>query len=325
MNILILGSNSFTARSFINLSLKNKFKVIGVSRSKLYNKSDFEYNHKNFKFIRLDVNKNFLKLKKIILKYKPSIIVNYTAQGEVRNSWIHPDHWFKTNFEFVYKLSNFLVKKKFLKKFIHISTPEVYGSIDKKTNLSSIYNPSTPYAVSKSAGDLHLISIFKRYKFPVIFTRSTNVYGAGQQLFRIIPKSIIKIKKNEKIILNNFGNTKRDFIHVSDVAKFTLNCIKKGKIGSIYHCSSLRPPIRISKLVRIICQIKKIKFKKFVLFQKENYGQDNCYYIDSSKTVKTLQWKPKISLTEGIKDTMTWIDNNWSTIKKKNLNYKHLK
>ena len=156
----------------------------------------------------------------------------------------------------------------------------------------------------KISRDLHLISIFKRYKFPVIF-QDRQMFMVQPQLFRIIPKSIIKIKKNEKIIFKNFGNTKRDFIHVSDVAKFTLNCIKKGKIGSIYHCSSLRPPIRISKLVRIICQIKKIKFKKFVLFQKENYGQDNCYYIDSSKTVKTLQWKPKISLTEGIKDTMT--------------------
>jgi dTDP-glucose 4,6-dehydratase len=123
MKVLVIGSNSFTARSFINLCLRKNNNVIGVSRSKLYRNNDFDFSNRNFKFYRIDVNKKFEKLKSIINYYKPGIIINYTAQGEVRNSWKYPEHWYKTNFEFVFKLSNFLVEKKFLKKFIQISTP----------------------------------------------------------------------------------------------------------------------------------------------------------------------------------------------------------
>lgn len=325
MKILVIGSNSFTARSFINLCLKKKYKVFGISRSKLYKENDFDYLNKNYNFYKLDVNKNFLKLKKIINYLKPNIIINYTAQGEVRNSWKYPEHWYKTNFEFVFKLSNFLVNKKFLKKFIQISTPEVYGSIEKIMEPSKFFNPSTPYAVSKAAADLHLNSLFKRYKFPIILTRSTNVYGPGQQLFRIIPKSIIQLKKKKKITLNNLGKTKRDFVHVYDVARFTFKCMQNGKIGNTYHCSSLLPPIPISKLVMKICKKLNTSFEENINLTKENFGQDYCYFITSKKTIKNLQWKPRINLDDGIDQAISWIQNNWSKLSKQNLNYQHIK
>ena len=325
MKVLVIGSNSFTARSFINLCLQKNNNVIGVSRSKLYRNNDFDFSNRNFKFYRIDVNKKFEKLKSIINYYKPGIIINYTAQGEVRNSWKYPEHWYKTNFEFVFKLSNFLVKKKFLKKFIQISTPEVYGSIEKKIDPVLFFNPSTPYAVSKAAADLHLNSLYKRYKFPVVYTRSTNVYGPGQQLFRIIPKSIILLMNKKKITLNNLGNTKRDFVHVDDVAKFTMKCIKMGIIGSAYHCSSLNPPKKISFLVKIICNKLNLDFKKFVKLTKENFGQDQCYHISSRKTIRDLKWKPEININNGIDETINWVLKNFTKLRNKNLNYKHLR
>ena len=133
--ILVLGSNSFAGSCFINFILKKKFKVIGVSRSNEKNKYECIYfknkNLKNFKFIKADINKNLDKIKSTITKRKINYIVDFLGQGMVAESWINPEQWFQTNIISKINLINFLVKKKIIKKYIRISTPEVYGSSSK--------------------------------------------------------------------------------------------------------------------------------------------------------------------------------------------------
>ena len=129
----------------------------------------------------------------------------------------------------------------------------------------------------------------------------------------------------KKITLNNLGNTKRDFVHVDDVARFTIKCIKMGIIGSAYHCSSLNPPKKILFLVKIICKKLNLDFKKFVKLTKENFGQDQCYHISSRKTIMDLKWKPEININNGIDETINWVLKNFTKLRNKNLNYKHLR
>ena len=162
---LILGSNCFSAGYLVQKLINNKnYDVICVSRSKKNIKELSPYYGRKincaYKFYQIDINKNMNILFELINYFKPNFIFNYAAQGEVRNSWKYPLDWYRTNVLSTIKLIEFLQNKEFLKKYISISTPEVYGSSKNKINENSKYFPSTPYAISKLTSDLHLQALF---------------------------------------------------------------------------------------------------------------------------------------------------------------------
>ncbi len=327
--ILVLGSNSFTGSHFINYILeKTDAKVIGISRSDEYDPIFLPYLYKkerpkNFNFYKLDVNKNLEDIVELIENEKPEVIVNYSAQGEVRNSWNFPEQWFQTNCMSVVKLGNSLKDKKYLKKYVHISTPEIYGITENNAKENSNFNPSTPYGASKLAGELFLNTLFKRFNFPLVSTRSVNVFGKHQQLYRIIPRTIICLKLGKKIELHGKGKTIRSFIHAKDIADATLKVIQSDKVGEVYHLSTNEEGISLYSLVQKICFKMNYDFEESTLLIEENFGQDAIYSLDSSKARKELNWRPKISLDEGIEETIEWVEENWDKIKTKELNYIH--
>ena len=179
--ILVIGSNSFSGSNFVNKCLKMGFETWGVSRSNepnnvflpyLWDKGGESISQRGngFKFNKIDLNKNLNKLKDLIEIFKPEIVVNFAAQGMVAESWLNPTHWYQTNLLSQVAFHDYLRKQKFLKKYVHVTTPEVYGSTDEGwIKEKNIFNPSTPYAVSRASCDLHLLSFFKAYDFPVIF------------------------------------------------------------------------------------------------------------------------------------------------------------
>lgn len=118
-----------------------------------------------------------------------------------------------TNAVAIAKLSNFLKDQQWLEKYVHISSPEVYGTCKGVVKEDAPLNPSTPYAASKAAGDFMLFSLVKNFRFPLVMIRSTNVYGAHQQLFKIIPRSVIYIKMGKKIELHGGGRAVKSYIH----------------------------------------------------------------------------------------------------------------
>ena len=231
---LVLGSNSFSGSNLVNFLLKKDFNVIGVSRSDEYKKIYLPYknspNLKKFKFYKININTNLEKLKLIVKKFKPNYIINYIAQGMVSESWLNPEDWYSTNVVSQVKLYKELSKFKFIKKFIHVTTPEVYGSTPGKIKESFNFNPSTPYAISRAATDTHLKKYFENFKLPIIFTRTANVYGPHQQLYRIVPKSLISARLNKKIHLHGGGLSKRSFIFIDDASAATYLISAKGKI-----------------------------------------------------------------------------------------------
>jgi dTDP-glucose 4,6-dehydratase len=327
--IFVIGSNSFTGNKFINYSLDKNIKIIGVSRSKEPSEVLLSYkknkNISNFSFFKLNVNNEMKKIISLIESFKPDAIVNYSAQGDVRHSWENPIQWFNTNSSAIVELSNRLVKMKFLKKYISISTPEVYGSSKKKLKETNFYNPSTPYAVSKLSGDLHLLTLFKKYNFPVIFTRSSNVYGPNQHLYRIIPKTIINLKLGKKIELHGKGRSIRDFIYIDDVNKAVFKLINKGKNGEVYNIATNEKMISIYDLVKKISNIMNVDFYKAIKLSEENYGQDQIYNLDSNKIRKSINWSENYMLEHGIRETISWVESNWSKIIRMPHNYVHKK
>ncbi len=325
---LIVGSNSFSGSNIIKHLIIKKKNVIAISRRDEKNitflpyKKNIHYK-KYVNFYKVDVNKDILKLKKIIKKHKPKYVINYAGQGMVEQSWSTPEDWYTTNIIGQIKLISILKESKSLKKYIHFTTPEVYGSTSKIIKESFNFNPSTPYANSRAALDFHLKMMSDKYNFPVIFTRAANVYGEYQDLYRIIPKAIMKIKKNDKIELHGGGKSLRSFIHIDDVSEALTLIIDKGRLGETYHIST-KSYLKISKLVQMICKDLKVEYKKCIVKTPDRIGKDNAYLLDSSK-LRKLGWKDKIDLNEGIFRTKKWIEDNYIYLKKQKLNYKHIK
>lgn len=154
--VLVIGSNSFSGADFIDYLLDLKeYEVMGVSRSPEKSSLFLPYKRKNsphFRFHQIDLNQDLQKLFELLEKFQPEYIVNFAAQSEVAPSWEHPEHWFQTNAVALTKLANGLKDCSFLKKYVHISSPEVYGTCVGNISEDAPLNPSTPYAASKAAG-----------------------------------------------------------------------------------------------------------------------------------------------------------------------------
>ena len=332
---LVIGSNSFSGSHFVNGLLKRGFKVWGTSRSKqpkkeflpyFWNdKNDYKFKNycENFIFNSFDLNKDMKGLINLIDDVEPEYIVNFAAQGMVAQSWENPVHWYKTNIISQVTLHDELRKRKFLKKYVHVTTPEVYGSTDSGWKKECFeFSPSTPYAVSRASCDLHLLSFYKAYNFPVVFTRAANVYGPGQQLYRIIPRTILSGLTRRGMDLHGGGKSERSFIFIEDVVDATINLSINAEPGSSWHIST-REAISIKNLVKKICKKIDIEFEEIVNINEERLGKDLNYLLDSSKLRDKFNWDNKYSLDKGLDLTLKWLKTNLDTLKNLPWDYIH--
>ena len=323
---LIIGSNSFSGAQFNKYLLQNDYEVVGISRSEEINAVYLPYKWEklegNFRFHQIDINHQLDELIDIMVDFKPEYIVNFAAQGMVAQSWETPQDWYQTNVVAQVKLHDQLRKLKFIKKYVHVTTPEAYGSTEGWIKESFLFSPSTPYAVSRAACDLHLMSFFKAYQFPVVFTRAANVYGPGQQLYRIIPRTMLYARLGKKMNLHGGGLSIRSFIHMNDVSSATLKIATNGIPGESYHIST-NDKISIRGLVEKICDLTSTSFSDLVNVSDDRLGKDQAYLLDSNKLRNDFSWQDEIGLNEGLTDTLTWVDNNLDLLEKLPADYIH--
>lgn len=323
--VLIIGSNSFSGSSFIKFLLEKDYQVYGCSRSAEANQEFLLYKNVktgNYNFEQLDLNKNTSEICSLIKKNKINFIVNFAAQSMVGESWHYPEHWFKTNAVSLSKLIRNINNFDFIDKYVHVTTPEVYGSCEGFISEEYPYNPSTPYATSRVASDLILKNYFDQYGFPYVATRAANVYGPGQQLYRIIPKSIISILTERKIPLHGGGQSTRSFIHINDVCDATEKVMINAVNGNTYHIST-NEIISIRSLVKKISQILHVDFDKVIEDYPERLGKDATYQLSSKKIRDQLKWNDTISLDDGLNMTIEWAKNHLDKLKTFSLEYQH--
>jgi dTDP-glucose 4,6-dehydratase len=323
--VLVVGSNSFSGASFVDYLLNQGVKVIGTSRSKEPNDIMLPYkwrDHQNFIFHQLDLNKDLNQIVDLIHSEKPEYVTNFAAQSMVGESWQNPDHWFMTNVVSTIKLHDALRKLDFLKCYVHISTPEVYGSCEGFVKEDFPFNPSTPYAVSRAAADMSLRTFRAAYDFPVVTTRAANVYGPGQQLYRIIPRTILFILLGKKLELHGGGSSTRSFIHMRDVSDATWKIAQHGKNGDTYHISTNKV-ISIKDLVVRICTKLGVRFEDHVEIVGERLGKDSAYRLDSTKVRTELGWSDQIKLDAGIDECIAWVQGNLETLRNEPMSYIH--
>ena len=275
-----------------------------------------------FRFFKLDLNHDLDEIVALTRKERPQYVVNFAAQSMVAESWQNPDHWFMTNVVSTVRLHEQLRRFDFLKKYVHVTTPEVYGSTSGLVDEEAPFNPSTPYAVSRAAADMSLRTFFAAYRFPVVFTRAANVFGPGQQLYRIIPRTIMYIKLGRKLQLHGGGVSERSFIDSRDVSDATWRVARDGLPGETYHISTDRR-VTIRQLVEMICERLGARFEDSVEVVGERLGKDAAYRLDSAKIRRELGWADRISLEQGIEDTIAWVERYFDELKTQPQQYEH--
>jgi dTDP-glucose 4,6-dehydratase len=258
----------------------------------------------------------------LLYEVKPAYVINFAAQSMVGESWQNPGDWFTTNVVSTIKLHDELRNCEFLKRYVHVSTPEVYGSCFGFVGEDFPFNPSTPYAVSRAAADFSLRAFHAAYNFPVVTTRAANVYGPGQQLYRIIPRTILFILLGRKLQLHGGGVSTRSFIHIRDVCDATYKIMQNGHNGDTYHISTSEV-VSIRALVERICSKLGVKFEDHVELVGERLGKDSAYHLDSTKLRTVFGWQDNIPLEQGIDECITWVRNNFEALKASNHFYTH--
>ena len=323
--ILVIGSNSFSGASFCGFALGQGAQVVGISRSSEPAIAFLPYKwraHSQFQFYQMDLNQHLDDITSLINKEKPAYIINFAAQSMVAESWENPQDWFMTNTVSTIQLHDKLRKLNFLKRYVHISTPEVYGSCSGFVTEDNQFNPSTPYAVSRAAADMSLRSFYHAYQFPVVSTRAANVYGPGQQLYRIIPRTILFILLGKRIQLHGGGYSTRSFIHINDVSNATWKIMLGGNNGNTYHIST-KDILSIRELVQKICKRLDRPFDEHVEIVGDRLGKDSAYHLDSSKIERELNWASAISLDDGLENCINWVITHFNELKNASHQYVH--
>lgn len=301
--ILVTGGAGFIGSEFVKQGVKKGYKVIVVD--KLTYAGDLERLKKvegKYKFYKTDIC-NKRQIESIFEREKPQIIVNFAASTHVDRSIVDAAPFIDTNVKGTQVLLDASRKYK-IKKFIHISTDEIYGEIKKgKFTEKSPLAPNSPYSASKAAADLLIRAYIRTYNFPAIIIRPCNNYGPWQYPEKFIPVIISKALQNKKVPVYAKGLNKREWLYVSDCAEAIALILEKGKIGEIYNVGSGVEKRNID----VVKNVLKIlgKPENLIQFVKDRPGHDFRYALDSSKIHK-LGWKPKDDFYQGLEKTVAW-------------------
>ncbi|MEZ0227136.1 MAG: GDP-mannose 4,6-dehydratase [Planctomycetota bacterium] len=326
---LVIGSNSFTGSHFVETLLEAGHEVLATSRSAEPGPVFLPYRWPELagartgrlEVRRLDLNEDRAAILALVHERRPEYVVNFAAQSMVAQSWDSPVDWFRTNTLATVALHEELRRCSFLRRYVHVSTPEVYGSCQGLVREDAPLNPSTPYAVSRAAADMSLRTFHARWGFPVVTTRAANVFGPGQQLYRIVPRAILCALTKQKLKLDGGGRSVRSFIHVRDVTEATLHLALEGQTGEVYHLSTDRHHT-IRQVVEEACRQTGASFEETVEVVGDRPGKDQAYLLDSAKA-RALGWQPRRTFEEGVAETIRWMRGSLDAILREPADYVH--
>lgn len=278
-------------------------------------------NKQNYHFLESDIC-NEKNIYGAIQAFQPNVVFHLAAESHVDNSIAHADPFIQTNIigtASILKVVLDLMKKDALNsqfRLIHISTDEVYGSLEKEGPLvieGEPYKPNSPYSASKASSDLLIRAWNKTHQVPAIITHCTNNYGPYQHDEKLLPTIIRHALANSSIPIYGKGNNIRDWLYVEDHCDALIAIFNEGQIGETYNISALSEVTNLD-MANSICEIldelsPREDFKSYkdqISFVKDRPGHDYRYALDNTKILKSTSWKPKVELSQGLKETVKW-------------------
>ena len=320
--ILITGGAGFIGSHVVRRFVKKypDYNIINLDKltyaGNLANLKDIE-NESNYEFIKADIV-DAERMNAVFQQYPIDGVIHLAAESHVDRSISNPMEFIFTNIVGTVNLLNAarLSWKDNLdqKRFYHISTDEVYGSLGETGHFieTTAYDPRSPYSASKASSDHLVRAYFHTYKLPVVISNCSNNYGSFQFPEKLIPLSINNIKHNKQIPIYGKGENIRDWLFVEDHASAIDLIFHEGKSGETYNIGGNNEWTNIS-LIHELCKIMDRKLNRpegtsaqLITFVKDRAGHDLRYAIDSSKLQKELGWKPSLQFEEGLEKTVEW-------------------
>jgi len=321
MNLLVTGGAGFIGSNFVRYMLEKypNYKVVNYDlltyAGNLENLKDVE-NHPNYTFVKGDINNREL-VDYLVKTYGIDVIVNFAAESHVDRSITDPDIFVKTNVLGTQALLD-VVKANNIKKYVQISTDEVYGTLGEtgyfteKTPLA----PNSPYSASKAGGDLLVRAYHETYGLNVNITRCSNNYGPYHFPEKLIPLMITNALEGKELPIYGDGQNIRDWLHVKDHCAAIDLVIHKGRPGEVYNIGGHNERTN-NEIVHLIVENLGVS-KDLIKYVADRPGHDRRYAIDPTKIMTELGWKPQYTFEKGIAETIQWyIDNQewWKNIK----------
>ena len=341
--VLITGGAGFIGSAMVRRLLKeNNNYIFNIDKlgysSSLSSSGDLEAYRKRYFFFKEDL-KNKLKINQLVNEIDPDLIIHFAAESHVDRSLDNPQEFIDSNVVGTFNIlestrehfKNLSLERKRSFKFHHVSTDEVFGSLNAngKFNEMTRYSPRSPYSASKAASD-HLVNAWHHsYELPTTISNCSNNYGPFQFPEKLIPLSILKSLEGKKIPLYGDGMNIRDWLYVDDHIDAIMLILEKGAIGQTY-CIGGFGEITNKDILEKLCAImdkyckKNFLHSELIEYVKDRPGHDRRYSINSNRIQKELGWMPKTSIEQGLEKTILWYIENqdWCEEVMKRSNYR---
>jgi len=333
MKILVTGGCGFIGSNFIRYILRNRNQVAVINLDKLTyagnpaNLTDVvkDYAPDRYQFVKGDISDR-KAIKRIFSGHDIEWVVNFAAESHVDRSISGPEEFLHTNITGTFRLLEAARQSWGVpslditgKRFLHISTDEVYGSLGTAGYFTETtpYDPSSPYSASKAASDHLAKSYYRTYALPTIITNSSNNYGPYQFPEKLIPLIVTNAIKGKKLPVYGDGKNIRDWIYVEDHCSALLAVLEQGVPGQQYNISSRCERCNID-IVTTICDYLDTRLglldgkprRELIQFVADRLGHDRRYALDATKVHRQLHWEPTVSFEKGIIDTIEWYLNH---------------
>ncbi len=316
MRLLVTGGAGFIGSAFIRLVLG------GGSPVELLNFDALTYagNLENLEFVASRPGYRFVKanlcdaeaVEGTVADYRPEAIVHFAAESHVDRSILSPRPVIDTNFTGTFNLLE-AARRHGVEKFIHVSTDEVYGSIDAPAEADEDFplRPSSPYSASKAGSDMLALSYFTTYKLPVIVTRASNNYGPYQFPEKLIPLMIANALDDKPLPIYGDGQQIRDWLYVDDHCRAIESLLEKGQTGEIYNIGGNRALPNLDVVRMILAATGKTD--RLLKTVEDRPGHDRRYALSSAKIQRTTGWSPAMDFERGLAQTIDWyrVNSDW--------------
>lgn len=323
MNILVTGGAGFIGSNFIHYMLKKhpNDNLINLDlltyAGNIHNLDDIKDNE-HYHFVKGNIVNREL-VTHLVHEFNIDHIVNFAAESHVDRSILHPDVFVETNVQGTLALLD-VAKKEGVKKFLQVSTDEVYGTLGPTGYFTeeSPLKPNSPYSASKASADMIVRSYFETYGYNVNITRCSNNYGPYQFPEKLIPLMTSNGMEGKDLPIYGNGKNIRDWLYVSDHCQAIDLVLRKGKPGAVYNVGGHNERTN-NEIVHLIVDHLGIS-KDHIKYVKDRLGHDKRYAIDPSKIERELGWKPEYTFDTGIVKTIDWYKNNedwWKPLKAK--------
>ena len=312
MRILVTGGSGFIGSAVIRLAIRNTDHEI-VNLDKLTYAGNLENlasiaDNPRYRFIKGDIAHRDT-VERVFAHSKPEAVIHFAAESHVDRSIHSPEPVFDTNLRGTFTLLEG-ARTHGVRRFVHISTDEVYGSLEAPHEADEKYplNASSPYSAAKAGSDLLALAYAKTYKLPILVTRASNNYGPYQFPEKLIPLMISNALEDRPLPIYGDGQQVRDWLYVDDHCRGILSVLEKGRDGEIYNIGGNRSLPNIEVVERILAITGKPK--SLMQSVTDRPAHDRRYALSSEKLTKETGWHPEMDFEEGLQATVDWYRNN---------------